>query len=189
MQYLYKKNFFTFLFIELLSIFAVLSFRPSFIYFIVLAAINILIFLYLHNYLIKYTNKSISTKQIYNQYNSGNLNVGFIFGILLLVISFFIPIHFYFLGTSFLIFSLIQIIFRKNIIKISNRLGKLSYYESRKIFLDRSFFTVTFLALIPLIVDLHYNILSIPNNLYFLVVISYSLIITMIQIYSIIKNS
>jgi len=170
--HIYKKSLFAFIIVEFISLFLTKIFNFSLNNVVKLLVINLVIFSLLNYLLKKYLDKVITINKAVI-FSTKEQYISIFLGFVVLIGSYFISYKFYVLGFSGILFPSIALFFNK--LKDSS----IDVKKSNKL-VDITFSAMLFGILIPLLLDIHYNMLFIPlifhliiSSIYFTIVIIY----------------
>ena len=172
-----KKIIQLFVIIEFLSATLVYLFDFSLNRIVLLMIINLILIVYFTSFTNKYISKGLGTKEVYNEIKSLQVLVFIISGAVMIVIGNIFSKKIYGFGGTFIIFSVIAVLLQQKHKKHTASLKKLPVQKSKEYFIQRSFFTSYFLIMVPLLIDIHYNLLLFPLNWYYIFLGSYFIIV------------
>ena len=163
--YLFKKNLPFFIVIELVSLILIYTSNSSLRYISKLSIINLVLFGLL-NYQLKIYLNNVFKNRSPMKFSAKQQYITIFFGSVVLIGSFFISFKFYSLGFAGVIFPLFTLILTK--FKDSN-------IETKKFSAIReiSYLAMSLGILMPLLLDVHYNMLQIPLTIYLTITIFY----------------
>ena len=185
--YLQKRTKITIILIEIISVLMISLVNFSIIKLLSLTILNVVIFTFSIGYFKIYTREKMGSMKIWNELNPKSAILSLLSGIVITIYSYFQFPRFFAFGIAMLISTMIPLVLWRRFSELSNKLKHYSTAKAREIHLDRSFFTIIFVIVVPLLLDLHYNILAIPISTYFTMLTVYFLSIASTIVASLIR--